>query len=91
MKKDRKNYLGDSREIRKLLTDYSTIGMTVAFSVVIGVGIGYVLDQKVFDGKTEPWFTLIFLGFGVVAAFKNLYQLARRREWHDDDKSSPKQ
>jgi F0F1-type ATP synthase assembly protein I len=90
MKKDRKNYLGDRDEIRKMLFDYSTIGMTVAFSVVIGVGIGYLLDQKVFKGKTEPWFTLIFLGFGIIAAFKNLYQLAKRREWHDDQSSKKK-
>jgi F0F1-type ATP synthase assembly protein I len=54
--------------------------MSVAFSIFIGVGIGYYLDHKVFDGRTSPWLTLIFLGFGVVAAFKNLYDMASRKD-----------
>jgi len=68
------------KEIIKLLADFSTIGMTMAFSIFIGVGIGYLLDEKVFNGRTSPWFTLIFLGLGVVAAFKNLYTMAKRKD-----------
>ena len=68
------------KEALKLLADFSTIGMTVAFSVFIGVGIGYLLDHKVFGGRTAPWFTLIFLGLGVVAAFRNLFHMARRKD-----------
>jgi len=71
---------GERKEIMKLLADFSTIGMTVAFSIFIGVGMGYFLDHKVFGGRTAPWFTLIFLGFGVAAAFKNLFQMARRKD-----------
>lgn len=68
------------REMMKMLADFSTIGMTVAFSIFIGLGIGYYLDNKVFDGKTHPWFTLIFLGFGVAAAFLNLYRMVTRKD-----------
>ena len=68
------------KEYMKLLADFSTIGMTVAFSIFIGVGIGYYLDNKVFDGRTYPWLTLIFLGFGVAAAFLNLYRMATRKD-----------
>jgi ATP synthase protein I len=68
------------RETIKLLADFSTIGMTVAFSIFIGVGVGYLIDHKVFGGRTSPWFTLVFLGFGVVAAFLNLYRMARRKD-----------
>lgn len=64
----------------KLLADFSTIGMTVAFSIFIGLGVGYLLDHKVFGGRTSPWFTLVFLGFGVFAAFLNLYRMARRKD-----------
>jgi F0F1-type ATP synthase assembly protein I len=64
----------------RLLAQFSTIGMTVAFSIFIGVGIGYYLDHKVFAGRTSPWLTLIFLGFGVAAAFKNLYDMASRKD-----------
>jgi len=63
-----------------LLADFSTIGMTVAFSIFIGLGIGYYLDHKLFGGRTYPWLTLIFLGFGVAAAFVNLFRMARRKD-----------
>ena len=68
------------KEMMRLLGDFSTIGMSVAFSIFIGVGIGYWLDQKVFGGRTAPWFTLIFLGLGVAAAFKNLYTMSKRKD-----------
>lgn len=68
------------KDMMRLLADFSTIGMSVAFSVFIGVGIGYFLDHKVFGGRTSPWLTLIFLGFGIAAAFKNLYTMARRKD-----------
>ncbi len=68
------------KEWTKLLTDFSTIGMTVAFSVFIGLGFGYFIDHKVFGDRTSPWFTLLFLGFGVLAAFVNLYRIARRKD-----------
>ena len=74
------------REMMKMLADFSTIGMTVAFSIFIGIGIGYYLDNKVFDGSTKPWFTLIFLGFGVASAFLNLYRMATRKDIADEPK-----
>jgi ATP synthase protein I len=73
--------MSDSRkEIMKLLGDFSTIGLTLAASIFVGVGIGYLLDHKLFKGKTAPWLTLIFLGFGIVAGFKNLYMLTKRKD-----------
>jgi F0F1-type ATP synthase assembly protein I len=68
------------KEIMKLLGDFSTIGLTLAASIFVGVGIGYLLDHKVFKGKTAPWLTLIFLGFGIIAGFKNLYMLTKRKD-----------
>jgi len=63
-----------------MLADFSTIGMTVAFSIFIGAGFGYYLDHKVFGGRTYPWLTMIFLGFGVAAAFVNMYRMASRKD-----------
>jgi ATP synthase protein I len=63
----------------RLMADFSTIGMTMVFSIFIGVGIGYLLDHKVFGGRTAPWLTLLFLAFGVAAAFKNLYMMTKRK------------
>ncbi|TBV79675.1 MAG: AtpZ/AtpI family protein [Desulfobulbaceae bacterium] len=71
---------GERQEVWKLLAVFSTVGMTVVFSVFIGLGVGYLLDHKLFDGRTAPWFTLIFLALGVVAAFKNLYALSQRKD-----------
>ena len=68
------------KEFMRLLGDFSTIGIALAASVFIGVGIGYFLDHKVFKGRTAPWFTLIFLGFGIAAGFKNLYMLTKRKD-----------
>ena len=68
------------KDTMRLLAQFSTIGMTMAFSIFIGVGIGYYLDHKVFGDRTSPWLTLIFLGFGVAAAFKNLYDMANRKD-----------
>jgi len=73
--------MSDSRkEFMKLLGDFSTIGISLAASIFIGVGIGYFLDHKVFNGKTAPWLTLLFLGFGIAAGFKNLYMLTKRKD-----------
>ncbi|OGR00301.1 MAG: F0F1-ATPase subunit [Deltaproteobacteria bacterium RIFOXYD12_FULL_55_16] len=68
------------KDTLRLLAQFSNVGMTMAFSIFIGVGIGYYLDHKVFAGRTSPWLTLIFLGFGVAAAFRNLYAMASRKD-----------
>ena len=74
--------MSDTRkEIMKLLGDFSTIGIAFAASIFIGVGFGYWLDHKVFDDKTSPWLTLIFMGFGIAAAFRNLYMLTKRKDF----------
>ena len=72
--------LGGNKDMMKLLTDFGTIGLTMAGCVFIGLGIGYYLDHKVFGGRTSPWLTFIFLGFGIVAGFKNIYQMAIRKD-----------
>jgi len=76
--------MGESRrEMFRQLAVYSHVGMTFVFSIFIGLGIGWALDNKLFNGRTAPYFTFIFLGFGIVAGFKNLYELTRRMQ---DDK-----
>jgi ATP synthase protein I len=41
----------------------------VSLSIFIGLGIGVVLDKR-FD--TSPWLTLVFLGFGIAAGYRNI-------------------
>jgi ATP synthase protein I len=54
----------------KELTYYSSIGLSVALSIFIGLAIGVYLDRKVFN--TTPWLTLICLGLGIAAGFRNI-------------------
>lgn len=68
----------DRREMFRQLATYSHVGMTFVFSILIGFGMGWALDNKVFAGKTAPYLTFIFLGFGIVAGFKNLWELTRK-------------
>jgi ATP synthase protein I len=56
------------RSMRELAY-YSSIGFSVALSIFIGLGIGVWLDRR-FD--TSPWLTLIFLGLGIAAGYRNI-------------------
>ncbi len=77
----REKKMSESRkELMKLLGDFSTVGLSLASAIFVGVGIGYLLDHMVFKGKTAPWLTLIFLGFGIAAGFRNLYRLTKRKD-----------
>ena len=75
------------KEIFRQLGVYSHVGMTFVFSIVIGIWIGWYLDNKVFDGKTAPYLTFIFLAFGIIAGFRNLWQLTKQIS---DDKPGKK-
>lgn len=55
----------------------STIGMSVVFSIFIGLAIGYWLDSKF---GTLPLFSLVFLVMGVIAGFRNYYRFMKRQE-----------
>jgi ATP synthase protein I len=61
----------DTKKLFRELWYYSSLSFSIALSIVIGLGIGYWLDTRIFH--TSPWLTLIFLGFGVIAGFRNIY------------------
>ncbi|MGI6656590.1 MAG: AtpZ/AtpI family protein [Desulfobulbus sp.] len=67
----------ERREIIRQLALYSQAGMTFVFSILIGFGIGWALDNKVLDGRTTPYLTFIFLGVGILAGFRGLWNLTR--------------
>ena len=67
-----------NEEVKRLfraLAFLSSIGIAMALSIFIGAGIGYYLD-KYFG--TRPYFSYIFLGLGIAAAFRSLYVLYKR-------------
>lgn len=51
------------------LASFSSLGLTVAFSIFIGLFLGVYLDRRF---GTNPWLTMIGLGFGIAAAFSNI-------------------
>lgn len=65
----------DKRQLIKSLGFLSSVGISMVASTLIGLGMGYYLDKWL---GTSPWLTLIFLGFGIVSGFRNIYILTER-------------
>lgn len=60
----------ETKRLFRTLGHLSTIGLTMAVSIGLGALIGHYLDNRF---GTEPWLFLVFFGFGIAAAFRNLY------------------
>jgi ATP synthase protein I len=65
----------DTKKMFRTLGYLSTVGLAMAFSIGIGAGVGYYLDNKF---GTTPWLFFLFLGLGIAAAFRNLYVMYKR-------------
>nr|WP_244155805.1 AtpZ/AtpI family protein [Desulfofustis glycolicus] len=55
------------------------------------MGAGILLDQKVFDGRTAPWFTFFGLAFGIAAGFKSLFDILWRSSKNMEKKTDEEQ
>jgi ATP synthase protein I len=75
-----KKITGETKRLFKDLWYYSSLSFSIALSIVIGLGIGLWLDNRVFDKATSPWFTLIFLAFGIAAGFRNIYLAMKKSQ-----------
>jgi len=53
----------------------SVMGLHLVSGVIVGIAMGYYLD-KYFG--TKPWLTLIFLVFGIIAGYKNMFREMKR-------------
>ena len=62
MKKETRRYFRE-------LAYFSSIGLSIAFAIFIGLFVGVYLDRRF---ETSPWFTLIFLAIGIAAGFRNI-------------------
>ncbi len=76
------------KEMIHLLANYGHIGFTFVACIFIGMGGGILLDQKVFEGRTAPWFTFIGLAFGIAAGFKTLLDIIWRENKKGNDKDN---
>ena len=72
----------EKRGLLLTLGTLSTIGISVVIAIAIGVYVGLQLDKWL---GTAPWFFFIFLFFGIVAGFRNIYIMAGKEIKRDDD------
>lgn len=56
--------------------EYDTLALGLMFpvSILLGLGIGYLLDRIL---NTGPIFMIIFLVYGIAAAFVSYYRVTR--------------
>jgi len=74
------------RQLIRMLGVLSTVGLTLVFATVIGLFVGLKLDAWF---GTSPWLTALFLLFGIIAGFRNIFIYAKRSQntfKKDDDK-----
>ena len=61
------------KDNRKWL-DYSSVGLMFPASIIVGFGLGYLLDSLF---HTAPILMIVFLFYGIAAAFYNLFKVTR--------------
>ncbi|MCP4723093.1 MAG: AtpZ/AtpI family protein [Desulfobacteraceae bacterium] len=54
---------------------FASLGMSVALSIFIGLGIGIWLDKKF---ETEPVLLFVGLAFGIAAGFSNILRAGKK-------------
>lgn len=67
-KQDRKNLV-------RAVGIASQIGLSMATCVLVGVLLGVFLDDRL---GTSPWLVLVFTFLGCLAAFKTLFDIAKK-------------
>jgi ATP synthase protein I len=65
----------DRKALFRELGRYSALGLEMAISVVVGLGIGYYLDKWL---GTAPWMMILWIAFGFAAGVRSLYRAAVR-------------
>jgi len=65
----------DRKAFFRELAKYSALGLEMALSVVIGMGIGYYLDRWL---GTGPWLMVVWIALGFAAGVRSLYRAAVR-------------
>jgi len=59
----------------KALSMLSQIGITIVACIGVGIFIGWLLDRVL---GTSPWLLLVFSLLGIVAAFRSIFDFAKK-------------
>jgi ATP synthase protein I len=78
--KPKENEKPEEKSLFRQLFTVGSVGIQFALSIFVGFYIGYYLDKFL---KTFPWFTIVFLILGIIAAFTELFRLAKREDRND--------
>ncbi|MFO8056373.1 MAG: AtpZ/AtpI family protein [bacterium] len=76
------------KQYRELL-GYSALGLEMGFAIGIGAISGYYLDEWI--GWTKPWLTLLFMFFGIAAAGKAFWRVAKQLKEEIDRQEKEKE
>lgn len=79
MSRDRWQRYGSSL---KAAASFSTVGLELAFSILLGYLAGDWLDGRL---GTAPWLTLTMMGVGIGAGFMSLHRAMKRLMKASDD------
>ncbi len=78
----------DNKQLFRSLSFLSGVGISMVAATFIGLAMGYYLDRWF---GTSPWFTLSFLGLGIISGFRNIFIMTtrelRRQEKEDQEKT----
>ncbi|MDP6729262.1 MAG: AtpZ/AtpI family protein [SAR324 cluster bacterium] len=64
---------------------FSSMGMELGLSVVVGFLIGSWLDGWL---GTEPWLLLIFGAAGIIAGYRSIFRLLKKVQSEQEEKQS---
>jgi len=67
------------KEIVHGLSILTSLGITMATCILVGLWMGKVLDNLL---GTSPWMLLLFLIFGILAAIKSMFNIVIK-EWNN--------
>lgn len=67
----------EKKTIWRQLLDASTVPLNLVTATFVGLAIGYGLDHLF---GTSPYLTIVFLLFGIIAGFRELFRYAKKQE-----------
>ena len=65
----------ENKELIKQVFYVSSIGISMVLAILIGLAVGIFLDRHF---NTEPYLTFIFLLFGIIAGFRNIFYICKK-------------
>ena len=80
------------KEYWRSMYTLATVGINIVVATFIGLGMGWLLDHKFFPRffhwESQPIFTLVFLLFGIIAGFRNIFLIVREKGDSGKDKDN---